>query len=118
LWPDKIIEIGPQRPEGGKIVWEWHLWDHLVQDLDDTKNNYGNIADHPRRVNINAHAHAPHMTVEQVEAQKKQGMMTGNATPDNQGSDMTHVNAISYNPKLDQIVISAAGFSEIWIIDH
>jgi len=118
LWPDKIIEIEPTRPEGGKIVWEWHLWDHLVQDIDDTKKNHGNIADNPRKVNINANAHVPHMTTEQVEAQKKQGMMTANATADNQGSDMTHVNAISYNPELDQIVISAAGFSEVWIIDH
>ena len=29
LWPDKIIEIEPTRPEGGQVVWEWHMWDHL-----------------------------------------------------------------------------------------
>ncbi len=118
LWPDKIVEIEPIRPDGGNIVWEWRLWDHLVQDFDSSKDNYGIIADHPRKININAHAHAPAMTEEQVEAMKKQGMLTSNATPDNQGSDMTHVNAIAYNHELDQIVISSAAFGEIWIIDH
>jgi hypothetical protein len=32
--------------------------------------------------------------------------------------DWTHVNAVAYNPALDQVVISVHGFSEIWIIDH
>ena len=41
LWPDKIIEIKPSGKTGGEIVWEWHMWDHLVQDHDPTKNNYG-----------------------------------------------------------------------------
>ena len=22
-------------------VWEWHAWDHLVQDLDASKDNFG-----------------------------------------------------------------------------
>ena len=118
LWPDKIIEIEPTRPDGGNIVWEWHLWDHLVQDFDESKSNYGVVADNPRKINLNAHAHADHMSEEQVQAMIQQGMMTSNATPDNRGSDMTHVNAISYNPELDQIAISAAAFSEIWVIDH
>jgi hypothetical protein len=30
LWPDKIVEIEPQGERGGKIVWEWHIWDHLI----------------------------------------------------------------------------------------
>ena len=32
--------------------------------------------------------------------------------------DWTHVNAVDYNPALDQILISIHEFSEIWIIDH
>src|SRR4051812_46699153 len=31
LWPDKIIEIEPLDERHGKIVWEWHMWDHLIQ---------------------------------------------------------------------------------------
>jgi hypothetical protein len=29
-------------------VWEWDLWDHLVQDYDETKANYGSVKDNPQ----------------------------------------------------------------------
>ena len=28
LWPDKIVEIEPINSYDGKVVWEWHVWDH------------------------------------------------------------------------------------------
>ena len=119
LWPDKIIEIKPSGPTGGEIVWEWHMWDHLVQDHDPTKNNYGILAENPRKINFNVHGpEFPPMTEEQVQQGIKMGMMTGNATVDNQHSDFTHTNAIAYNAELDQIVISVPAYSEIMIIDH
>lgn len=37
LWPDKIVEIEPQGATGGKVIWEWHIWDHLIQDYDSKK---------------------------------------------------------------------------------
>ncbi|MCK5402244.1 MAG: aryl-sulfate sulfotransferase, partial [Flavobacteriaceae bacterium] len=119
IWPDKIIEIKPTKPSGGEIVWEWHMWDHLIQDIDSTKQNYGVIADNPQKININIHAEgAPPMTQEQIDGMKKMGFATSNATIDNQTSDISHVNAIGYNSGLDQIVISIPHFSEIYIIDH
>src|SRR5207248_2769403 len=42
-----------QPPHGGEIVWEWHAWDHLIQEFDPQKANYGVVADHPERVDIN-----------------------------------------------------------------
>jgi hypothetical protein len=51
---DAIIEIEPQRPTGGKIVSEWHVWDHLVQNYDSTKANYGTPSAHPELVDPNA----------------------------------------------------------------
>ncbi|MEO6639341.1 MAG: hypothetical protein ABIN25_13770, partial [Ginsengibacter sp.] len=30
-WLEKIIEIEPQGKSGGRIVWEWHVEDHLIQ---------------------------------------------------------------------------------------
>ena len=87
-----IVEIEPDGPTGGNIVWEWHVWDHLVQDADPTKDNYGVIADHPELLDINF--------------------------GDVEGGTWLHVNAVDYNPELDQIVICARNVSEIYIIDH
>src|SRR5204862_6845568 len=42
----------------------------------------------------------------------------GPGGPGGAGGDCTHVNAVAYNPDLDQIVLSVHAFSEIWIIDH
>src|SRR5437763_1667848 len=53
LLPDSLIEIKPTGKTTGQVVWEWHVWDHLVQDFDKTKANYGNVAEHPELVNIN-----------------------------------------------------------------
>ncbi len=117
LWPDKIIEIEPQGPSGGRIVWEWHMWDHLVQDHDPSKLNYGDISD-PRKIDINSHAHIPEVNEEQLEQMKKQGAATSNARVENQGSDLSHFNSIDYNHQLDQILISVPHYHEIWIIDH
>lgn len=93
LLPDSVIEIQPTGPSSGTIVWEWHVWDHLVQDYDATKSNSGVPSQHPELVNPNA-------STKQIAA------------------DWNHVNAIDYNAELDQIMISVHGNSEIWIIDH
>ena len=53
LLPDSIIEVKPTGKTTGEIVWEWHLWDHLIQDHDSTKANFGNVADHPELVDVN-----------------------------------------------------------------
>jgi hypothetical protein len=93
LVPDAVVEIQPVRPKGGKIVWEWHVWDHLIQDTDRSKPNYGDPAQHPERIDVNCN---------------------GRAVP----AFWNHMNALDYNAKLDQIVLSVRGCNEIWIIDH
>ena len=95
LTPDHIIEVKPNGSTNGDIVWEWHVWDHLVQDYDPLKNNYGVVADHPELIDINFFS------------QKSI-----------QISDWTHINAIDYNENLDQILLSSWYFNEIWVIDH
>ncbi|HFA49284.1 MAG TPA: T9SS type A sorting domain-containing protein [Bacteroidetes bacterium] len=98
LWPEQVVEIEMLGTDSVNIVWQWHLWDHLVQDFDSTKVNYGNVAEHPELVDIN---------------------YTGNIGGAGGGSaDWVHINAIGYNPALDQIALSSRHFSEIWIIDH
>jgi len=92
LWPDCIIEVEPSGASGGTIVWEWHIWDHLIQDYDMTKANYGTVAAHPELIDLN-------YTLIPM-------------------ADWTHSNAIDYSPELDQIMLCVRSFSEIWIIDH
>jgi hypothetical protein len=90
LWPDKIIEIDPSTSE---IVWQWNVWDHIVQDFDETRDNFGVVSEHPELVNVNYDTSSGH-------------------------PDWMHTNSIDYNEELDQIMISVPTFSEIWIIDH
>ncbi len=92
LWPTQVIELQPIGTNEANIVWEWHLWDHLIQDFDPSKNNYGTVADHPELVDINS------------------GQTSS--------MDWAHVNSVDYNPALDQIIITSRYFSEFWIIDH
>ncbi len=92
LWPDHVIEVQPTGPTSGEIVWEWHVWDHLIQDFDSSKDNYGVVGDHPELIDVNY------------------------ATSTMQ--DWMHTNSVDYNAEFDQILISVHNFNEIWIIDH
>ena len=53
ILPDSLLEIKPTGKTTGEVVWEWHLWDHLIQDHDSTKANFGDVAAHPELVDIN-----------------------------------------------------------------
>ena len=100
LWPDMLIEFEPQPPDGARIVWEWHSWDHMVQDTDPTLDGYGVPSEHPDRIDIN-------------------GDQAGTLNPPaNPTSDIFHTNAVAYNPALDQIIMSVPNFNELWVIDH
>lgn len=124
LLPDSILEVKPTGKTSGEIVWEWHLWDHLVQDFDKTKANYGSVAEHPELVNFNfgEDALAPAKTTKDQQEKLKSigyvGANTPTGRPPRQNADWTHCNAIAYNAQLDQIILSVHGFSEFWIIDH
>ncbi len=92
LWPDSVVEYSPT---AGRVVWEWHVWDHLVQDHDPTKANYGVVADHPEKIDVNF------------------------VLPGNDGDeDWNHANAVTYNAATDEVMISSRSFSELWVIDH
>jgi len=91
IWTDSVFEIDPITDS---IVWEWHAWDHLIQDFDETKLNYGDVKSEPGKLDINY-------------------TESTFGTP-----DLFHVNSIDYNDSLDQILLSSKHFNEIWIIDH
>ncbi len=92
FWPDHVIEVQPTGPSSGEIVWEWHAWDHLVQDYDSSKENYGVVGDHPELIDIN------YATSTQL--------------------DWMHTNSVDYHAQFDQVLLSVHNFNEIWVIDH
>lgn len=53
LLADCILEVQPTGKTSGKIVWEWHTWDHLIQDFDPQKAHYGNVGHHPELLDLN-----------------------------------------------------------------
>ncbi len=93
MLPDYVVEIKPTYPVGGTVVWEWHTWDHLIQDFDATKLNYGVVKSHPELIST-------------AGDQK------------NLPSFWNHMNSIDYNADFDQIALSVRGNSEVWVIDH
>jgi len=99
VWSVKLEEIKPIGKDSAQIVWQWRLWDHLIQDLDSTKPNYGVVTNHPELLNIN------------YEDTTETGFGA-------RSLDWVHVNAVTYNSDLDQIMISARSISEIWLLDH
>ncbi|MEM7581860.1 MAG: aryl-sulfate sulfotransferase [Acidobacteriota bacterium] len=117
VWPDMIIEIEPERPTGGKVVWKWHAWDHLVQGLNQRLENYADPADHPGRIDINGDLDEV-TTAEELEKLKALGYVSDDTTEEDLRSDLFHSNGIAYNADLEQIVLSVRRYSEIWIIDH
>jgi hypothetical protein len=118
-WMEKIIEIEPQGTRGGKIVWEWRIEDHLIQDYDEAKANYGNVSEHPELFNFNLGDSIPaRITQDSLDILKAMGRGGRNLTLDNPHSDIFHINAINYNAELDQIAFSSPELSEVFIIDH
>lgn len=94
LWSEKIVELEPTGFNSANIVWEWKVWDHLIQNISTSKPNYDSVRNHPERININ---------------------FTGSTFS---SPDWIHLNGIAYNADLDQIVVSSYYLDEIWIIDH
>jgi len=96
MWPDMIIEVDP---DTDSIVWEWHVWDHLIQDHDNSVDNFGVVAVNPNLVDVNFPLDRRH-------------------------PDWMHSNSMDYlyQPMpmmdIDMIMLSVPYFNEIWIIDH
>jgi len=92
LWFEAIFELKPTGLNSAEIVWKWSLRDHLIQDWDKSKDNFGDPAEHPELLDINF-INRP-------------------------VADWVHMNSIDYNPQLDQILVGTRSLSELWIIDH
>ena len=91
MWAEQILEIRPRGSSEAEVVWSWHVWDHLVQDRDPDKPNFGNPSEHPDRVDVN---------------------FAGRT------ADWLHINSVFYRPDLDQVLLSVHNFSEVWVVDR
>lgn len=94
IFNEKIIEVQPTGSNTGTVVWQWDIKDHLIQDFDSSKNNFGNVANNPNKLDFNY----------------------TNGNPGD--ANWLHINSIQYNSQLDQIVMSSRLLGEIYIIDH
>jgi len=136
LWPDTILELERNPRGGGKVVWQWRAWDHLMQDRNPKKPNFVAKADHPGRLDINAdHRFEPR---EESDAERKKreeeekkmaalGYAGGGAPPPAKGpdkpkskykGDWMHTNSVKHHAGLDVIVISSPELGELLVIDH
>jgi len=119
LWPSTIVEIEPNGKRGGNVVWDWHIWDHLIQDYDAEKDNYGEVAEHPELLDFNLSKPLPKpISQDSMDVLHSLKKPFRNVTIDNRGSDVYHLNAVNYDEVLDQIVFSSPKLNEIFIIDH
>ena len=90
MWPEEIVEYDP---EADSAVWIWRAWDHLIQDVDSTKPNYGVVRDHPELLDIN----------------------TGTLF---MYGDWIHANIIEHNEERDELVFTSHFLNELYVIDH
>jgi len=135
FWPDAVFEIEPQRPRGGRVVWEWHAWDHMIQDQDPRRAGFGDVTAAPERIDINAdHRREPPISeaerLRRAELDRELAALgyTGDDEEEEEderdgdrrmrGGDWLHTNGIDYNAEYDLIVLSGRSLSEVWIIDH
>ena len=141
LWADTVIELEPVGADDARIVWQWRSWDHVVQDFDAAKADFGDVTANAGRIDVNGdHRNQPPMSPEQkkrhaeTQAQLEAlgyttGIAQSDAAPDEEAlksrrerlersGDWLHTNAIDYLPEHDVIVLSSPEFGELWVIDH
>jgi len=93
MWSEVVWELKPNDEMGADIIWEWAVWDHMIQDFDETKDNFGVVSEHPELININF------------------GM--AQSAP----ADWLHINAIAYDAFSGHVMLSVPTFNEIWVVD-
>lgn len=68
--------------------------DHIIQDLDETKVNYGSIAENPNKIDVNY-----------------------NYQTRNNG-DIMHINGLTLDEKNNLLYLTVNNYSEIWVLGH
>ena len=66
--------------------------EHLIQDFDSSASNYGVIADHPEKIDLNYY--------------------------EEENGDLMHANGLYYDTTREVIYLSVNFYSEVWVIPH
>ena len=102
VWSERFVEVDPATCA---VVWQWRVWDHLVQNTDPGLPNFGEPADFPRRFDINF-----------------QAALTGGGLGPGGGAlaaaDWMHVNSIALHPESNLLLAGSRKWSEVWAIDR
>lgn len=97
LWPDLIVEVDDTAYPGiPNQVWEWRVWDHLIQNVSPTGPNYGEPIDNPDKFDVN-------FFVPNIPWGYK---------------DWNHGNTVEWNQVTDQIIFNSRNWGEFYIIDY
>jgi hypothetical protein len=134
LWVDSLLELKPTRPEGAEVVWEWHAYDHLVQDFDPAAAYHGTVAEEAGRLDINFdHRDRAPLTEDEITAKEQLeeemlalGYGGGGDEEDEEEDepsaghhpDWLHTNAVEYLPRHDLLVLSSPHLNELLVLDH
>jgi hypothetical protein len=122
FWPDVVLEILPLPEGGGSIAWEWHAFDHIVQERFPERANHGSVRAHPELIDLNcdlAEDSAPDAAeLAELRATGYVGEEREEDARRPRPPDWLHTNAIAYDPERDVILLSSRNLSEVWVIDH
>ena len=103
LYNERIFEVQPVGTDQINVVWEWNIIDHVIQDFDNSKDNFGIVANNPGKVDINF---------------LNDGLVDASGNPVwDPINNWLHINAIQYDEELDQTnTIFAIGQNQKFII--
>ena len=102
---DVIAEIDM---ETGELVWEWWLWDHIVQNTDPAKPRYAQaVADADYDGDL-----------EETFYRKVDVNFFSNFGMKSPSKDWAHLNSLDYRADKDLIVFNSREFGETYIINH
>eukprot|EP01048_Picozoa_sp_COSAG05_P012458 COSAG05_NODE_1247_length_5408_cov_3.141270_3_plen_497_part_00 len=132
VWNNLTLEVAPDGRGGAEVVWKWSMWDHLVQDYNPDRPNFGAVEQHPELFDLN---YCP--AGGKLAARSKGGVDPSGPPGVNsfgwapwapraalgQGSgtgekDWLHANSVSYDAVRDQVLISLCFPSELLVVDH
>lgn len=117
LWYTRLVEIEPMFPTGGNVVWGWDAWDHIVQETDPDKPNFGDPRENPHKIDLN-YFRLPESRASEAKPRRAPGSPKSSSVANVGEVDWMHANSVDVHPLTGHVIVSVHGFDEIWVIDR